>query len=104
MFGDGGGDGNNNRSHTGVAHLHHPMKRFALPFILVSLVFVPACQTQEPQSLPPIEVYFSPRGGCTEAVVKEISAAKTSVLVQAYSFMSVPIAKAVVSTSMPECA
>ena len=72
------------------------MKRFALLIILVYLVLVPACQTQEPQSLPPIEVHFSPRGGCTEAVVKEINAAKTSILVQAYSFTSAPIAKALV--------
>jgi hypothetical protein len=41
------------------------------------------------QSLP-IKVYFSPKGGCTEAVVKEIAAKKT-ILVQAYSFTSVPI-------------
>ena len=60
------------------------------------MLLVPACQTQEPQSLPPIEVRFSPRGGCTEAVVQEIDAAKTSILVQAYSFTSAPIAKALV--------
>ena len=44
-----------------------------------------------------IEVHFSPRGGCTEAVVKELDAAKASVLVQAYSFTSAPIAKALVN-------
>ncbi len=31
-------------------------------------------------------VYFSPRGGCTEAVVRELDHAKFTVLVQAYSF------------------
>lgn len=45
---------------------------------------------------PAVEVHFSPRGGCTEAVVKELSNAKTTVLVQAYSFTSAPIAKALV--------
>jgi phosphatidylserine/phosphatidylglycerophosphate/cardiolipin synthase-like enzyme len=40
------------------------------------------------------QVYFSPEGGCTEAIVKELGQAKTSVLVQAYSFTSAPIAKA----------
>src|SRR4051812_13066129 len=35
---------------------------------------------------PTHEVYFSPKGGCTEAVVTELSRAKKSVLVQAYSF------------------
>lgn len=44
----------------------------------------------------PIEVYFSPKGGCTEAVVRELAAAHGSVLVQAYSFTSSPIAKALV--------
>ena len=46
--------------------------------------------------LPPIEVHFSPDGGCTEAVVKEMNAAKDTILVQAYSFTSAPIAKALV--------
>ena len=41
-----------------------------------------------------IDVYFSPRGGATEAVVAEIGKARQEVLVQAYSFTSVPIARA----------
>lgn len=49
-----------------------------------------------PRSLPPIEVYFSPKGGVTDAVVREIDAARESILVQAYSFTSVPIAKSLV--------
>jgi phosphatidylserine/phosphatidylglycerophosphate/cardiolipin synthase-like enzyme len=48
---------------------------------------------------PAWEVYFSPNGGCTEAVVKALGAAKTSVLVQAYSFTSAPIAKALVEVA-----
>jgi phosphatidylserine/phosphatidylglycerophosphate/cardiolipin synthase-like enzyme len=42
------------------------------------------------------QVYFSPQGGCTEAIVNAISQAKTEILVQAYSFTSAPIAKALV--------
>jgi phosphatidylserine/phosphatidylglycerophosphate/cardiolipin synthase-like enzyme len=42
-----------------------------------------------------IRVLFSPRGGCTEAIVGAIGAARRSVDVQAYSFTSAPIAKAV---------
>ena len=65
-----------------------------LPLTLL-LLLVPSCHAQEPPkappSLPPIEIYFSPQGGCTEAVVKEINASKTDILVQAYSFTSVPI-------------
>jgi phosphatidylserine/phosphatidylglycerophosphate/cardiolipin synthase-like enzyme len=41
-------------------------------------------------------VYFSPNGGATEAVVKELNVAQTQVLMQAYSFTSAPIAKALV--------
>ncbi len=41
-------------------------------------------------------VYFSPHGGCTEAVVEALAKAKSTVLVQAYSFTSAPIAKALV--------
>jgi phosphatidylserine/phosphatidylglycerophosphate/cardiolipin synthase-like enzyme len=42
----------------------------------------------------PAQVYFSPHGGCTDAIITEIDQAKTEVLVQAYSFTSVLIAKA----------
>jgi phosphatidylserine/phosphatidylglycerophosphate/cardiolipin synthase-like enzyme len=42
----------------------------------------------------PTQVYFSPRGGCTDAIIEEIDQAKSEVLVQAYSFTSAPIGKA----------
>jgi phosphatidylserine/phosphatidylglycerophosphate/cardiolipin synthase-like enzyme len=42
-----------------------------------------------------ITVRFSPKGGCTEAVVSEIEGAKASLDIQAYSFTSAPIASAV---------
>ena len=42
-----------------------------------------------------IRVLFSPDGGCTDAIVREIGRARRSVDVQAYSFTSAPIAKAV---------
>ncbi len=41
--------------------------------------------------------YFSPNGGCTDAIVAEIANAKRNVLVQAYSFASKPIAEALVA-------
>jgi phosphatidylserine/phosphatidylglycerophosphate/cardiolipin synthase-like enzyme len=43
---------------------------------------------------PKIEVYFSPGGGSTNALVKEISRGKKEILVQAYSLTSLPIFKA----------
>jgi phosphatidylserine/phosphatidylglycerophosphate/cardiolipin synthase-like enzyme len=42
------------------------------------------------------QVFFSPAGGCTEAVVSNLNHARSNVLVQAYSFTSAPIAKAIV--------
>lgn len=44
----------------------------------------------------PVQVYFSPNGGGTGALVAAIRAARTSILVQAYSFTSAPIAEALV--------
>lgn len=40
------------------------------------------------------QVFFSPDGGCTDAVIAELGRAKKEVRVQAYSFTSTPIAKA----------
>lgn len=44
-----------------------------------------------------VNVYFSPNGGATEAIVTEINKAHREVLVQAYSFTSTPIAKALLA-------
>ncbi len=43
------------------------------------------------------QVYFSPKGGCTDAVVATLTKAKSTVLVQAYTFTSTAIAKALVA-------
>ena len=47
----------------------------------------------------PVSVYFSPKGGGQQAVVDVIGQAKESVYVQAYSFTSAPIAKALVDAA-----
>jgi len=76
------------------------MRRARLGLVVLLLCSVAACNRDPfadlPRTLPPMEVYFSPEGGCTEAVVREIDAAQTSILVQAYSFTSASIAKALV--------
>ncbi|GFO53179.1 phospholipase [Geomonas sp. Red276] len=41
-----------------------------------------------------VEVYFSPNGGAADAVIREVGKARQEILVQAYSFTSKPIAKA----------
>jgi phosphatidylserine/phosphatidylglycerophosphate/cardiolipin synthase-like enzyme len=43
-----------------------------------------------------VEVAFSPSGGITKMIVTELDSAKKSIEVQAYSFTSAPIAKALV--------
>ncbi len=43
-----------------------------------------------------VDVYFSPRGGVTAAIVREIDGASKKILVQAYSFTSRPIANALI--------
>jgi phosphatidylserine/phosphatidylglycerophosphate/cardiolipin synthase-like enzyme len=73
------------------------MKRFIQSVILVVVLMAAGSPfaSATPQR-PSIEVFFSPQGGCTEAVVNALNHATNSVLVQAYSFTSAPIAKALV--------
>jgi len=70
-------------------------------FLIVLGVFVlaiglnpPAQTAPVPESIPDINVYFSPKGGCTDAIINELKQAKESIFVQAYSFTSEPIAQA----------
>jgi phosphatidylserine/phosphatidylglycerophosphate/cardiolipin synthase-like enzyme len=51
--------------------------------------------------LPPsAEVHFSPKGGCTDTVVRELGHARHSIEVLAYSFSSKPIAQALVDAKL----
>ncbi len=67
-----------------------------LAFILFLIFCTSIASAEEFKATGTISVYYSPRGGATEAVVREIATAKTEILVQAYSFTSKPIAKALV--------
>jgi phosphatidylserine/phosphatidylglycerophosphate/cardiolipin synthase-like enzyme len=70
------------------------MKRLILSlFIVLQLTTLTAIAEGMP-SIGTIEVFFSPSGGATEAIVREIGKARQEILVQAYSFTSKPIAKA----------
>jgi phosphatidylserine/phosphatidylglycerophosphate/cardiolipin synthase-like enzyme len=74
------------------------MKRCVLLFLALSVVFWVAlcsCATVPAENTYPLnwEVYFSPNGGCTDAIVSELDKAQSTVLVQAYSFTSYKIAK-----------
>ena len=72
------------------------MKRITatvLSFLILSFVAITAYGFQADIT----KVCFSPRGGCTEAIIKEVNNAKSEILVQAYSFTSAPIAKALLN-------
>jgi len=60
------------------------------------IIFIIFSVTPLSASVTFVEVYFSPNGGATDAVVAEINRAQRKVLVQAYTFSSVPIANALV--------
>ncbi len=75
------------------------MKRIttSLAISTVTLWMVLSPSATFPQEKPATcnwEVYFSPHGGCTEAVLLELNKAKSTILVQAYSLTSAAIAKA----------
>lgn len=66
-----------------------------LGLVLAFFISTAAIATPLP-SMGTIEAFFSPNGSATEAVVQEIRSARQEVLVQAYSFTSKPIAKALI--------
>lgn len=74
----------------------------ALGYGLGTWTAAPTAIAEPPAKKPPtpainaIDVLFSPKGGCTDRIVRELNAAKKSVRVQAYSFTSAAIAKAIV--------
>ena len=70
--------------------------QLAFATVLFSATTARAVESYAPSG---VEVYFSPRGGATEACVTAIAAAKREILVQAYSLTSLPIAKALVEAS-----
>jgi phosphatidylserine/phosphatidylglycerophosphate/cardiolipin synthase-like enzyme len=47
-----------------------------------------------------VAAHFSPRGGCTDAIVREVRAARREILVLAYGFTSRPIAEALIEAKM----
>ena len=73
------------------------MRRCILLFVALSVVFWVAlcsCATVPAENTSPLnwEVYFSPNGGCTDVIVRELDKAQRTVLVQACSFTSYQIA------------
>jgi phosphatidylserine/phosphatidylglycerophosphate/cardiolipin synthase-like enzyme len=65
-------------------------------FATLTLVFLGRSLLRKLGYVLDIQVFFSPKGGCAEAIVRELSKARHEILVQAYSFTSDPITKALV--------
>jgi phosphatidylserine/phosphatidylglycerophosphate/cardiolipin synthase-like enzyme len=75
------------------------MTRISTFLALVLLVLFPISSPCFAESLSlsqntPVEVCFSPKGGCADTIINAIGQAKAEIFVQAYSFTSAPIAKA----------
>jgi phosphatidylserine/phosphatidylglycerophosphate/cardiolipin synthase-like enzyme len=65
--------------------------------LILAAVFLAAPSTgfaETVKSISSADVYFSPRGGCTEAAIKEIDEARKEIVVHAYAFPSYEIARA----------
>ena len=75
------------------AHERTAMKKKALYLLWLILFLGGTCGLAQAGS---IRVYFSPSGGCTDAILCEINRAKSEILLQAYSFTSQPIAQALI--------
>jgi phosphatidylserine/phosphatidylglycerophosphate/cardiolipin synthase-like enzyme len=77
-----------------------PCQRSILAIALLWILSLSACTlpslAPEQTPYPPIQAYFSPKGGVTDDTIREIDSAKSEVLVQAYYFTSAPIGKALV--------
>jgi phosphatidylserine/phosphatidylglycerophosphate/cardiolipin synthase-like enzyme len=78
------------------------LKRLAAFLLVISILVPPVSfpglvRSTEKAAVDPWEVHFSPNGDCTAAITKELSNSRRSILVQAYSFTSAPIAKALLN-------
>lgn len=71
------------------------MRKWTYGFLILLATVLPVSAEQS-KSTGTTDVYFSPSGGATAAVVRELDAARSEILVQAYSFTSKPIAKALI--------
>ncbi len=73
---------------------YRSLLRLPMIAVLTLIIWVPTWSKNLIIKNAPTEVYFSPNGGCQDAVVNTIMRAKKSILIQAYSFTSAPIAEA----------
>lgn len=81
---------------------HNKVVKFYFYIFIILCLFIPINSSSDTaiatiKNISSIDVCFSPGGGCTAGIVKEINTAKHQILIQAYSFTSSPIAAALVA-------
>jgi phosphatidylserine/phosphatidylglycerophosphate/cardiolipin synthase-like enzyme len=77
------------------------MKKFKSFFLLLYIPFLVFCSEQPHASMCPIyEVCFSPGENCEQRIISVIAQAKKNIYVQAYSFTSNYIAKALIDAEI----
>lgn len=97
---------NSNKTDITFAARYDPHMRSFIPTVVVAAFIagtlagsrferLPTALAAVPAPTVSIKPYFSPKGGCSAAIVAEIDAARQTLDIQAYSFTSTPIAKAV---------
>ena len=64
---------------------------------LLAFSFCAPLSSQAKPSTTEEEVFFSPKGGCTQAIIDNLNWAEKYIRVQAYSFTSKPIAEALIA-------
>jgi phosphatidylserine/phosphatidylglycerophosphate/cardiolipin synthase-like enzyme len=87
-------------SRSGIRQREDKMRKRVPPFLLAIVALLAlnslAWSAELTLNNAPTQVYFGPHGGCTEAIIAKIDNARSEILIQAYSFTSAPIAKALV--------
>jgi phosphatidylserine/phosphatidylglycerophosphate/cardiolipin synthase-like enzyme len=66
----------------------------------LTLVFLCRAVYRAVADAPSVAAYFSPRGGCADAIVRELKRARKEVLVLAHSFRSEPLARALLEAKL----
>ena len=66
-----------------------------LLFAILTTLAIPYPASQSAQTGSSIQVYFSPRGGCQDAIVREVNNARHTIRIQAYYLTNAAIARAV---------
>ncbi|HKB40581.1 MAG TPA: phospholipase D-like domain-containing protein [Gemmataceae bacterium] len=66
----------------------------------LTLVFLARAVYRAIADAPSVAAYFSPKGGCTDAVVRELKRARKEILILARAFSSEPLAKALLDAKL----